>query len=108
MLPRRLRLTRAALIPTGKELRATSPHFSISVRPTPSGSAVVVSKKTEKTAVGRHRLKRRIYSILAPYASGGAGIVVYARKGSPLLSFKELSQELEQALARLLGPGGVR
>lgn len=108
MLPRRLRLTRAALTHSGKEMRATSPHFSVSVRAEQTGSGVVVSKKTEKTAVGRHRLKRRVLNIIAPYCKDGASLTVYARAGSSSLSFQEISQELLGVLDQLLGHRSVR
>ena len=100
MLPRRLRLTRAALTHQGKEMRAVSPHFSVSVRPK-GGTMIVVSKKVEKTAVGRHRLKRRIGTIVRPFCEK-ASFSLYARKGSNTLSYKELTEELTELLGRLL------
>ncbi|MBP7741531.1 MAG: ribonuclease P protein component [Candidatus Pacebacteria bacterium] len=108
MLPRRLRLTREAQTHTGKEMRAVSPHFSVSVRPGGAGAGVVVSKKTEKTSVGRHRLKRRVLSLLRPWCSQTYSLVVYARAGSPTLPFSVIEEELTPILIKLLGRPPVR
>lgn len=62
---------------------------------------IVVSKKVEKTAVGRHRLKRRISSIIRPFCDT-ASFSLYARSGSSALSHKEITQELTELLGRLL------
>lgn len=62
---------------------------------------IVVSKKVEKTAVGRHRLKRRIGTIVRPFCEK-ASFSLYARKGSNTLSYKELTEELTELLGRLL------
>lgn len=103
MLPRRMRLQRGATTHTGKEMRAASPHFSVSVRLGQTGAGAVISKKTEKTSVGRHRLKRRILAVLKPWCVENKTIVVYARAGSPSLSYKVLSEELTPLLTKLLG-----
>ena len=81
-------------------MRAASPHFSVSVRPK-GGTMIVVSKKVEKTAVGRHRLKRRISTIVRPFCENGS-FSLYARKGSSTLSYKELTNELTELLSQLL------
>lgn len=108
MLPRRLRLPRAAFSNTGKEMRAVSPHFSVSIRKGMGGIAAVVSKKTEKTSVGRHRLKRRMVSVAAAFHSPTHAIVIYARSGASALPFKTTHEELVGLLGRLLGTPGVR
>jgi ribonuclease P protein component len=108
MLPRRLRLSRAAGTHAGKEMRAVSPHFSVSIRLGQVGSGAVVSKKTEKTSVGRHRLKRRVLSVLRPWCSPTHSIVVYARAGSPLLPFSVVEEEVTTLLTKLLGHAAVR
>lgn len=93
---------------TGKEMRAASPHFSVSVRVGASGSAAIISKKTEKTSVGRHRLKRRILAVIAPWCSDTRSVVVYARAGSSSLPYKLLQAELSDLLEKLLGTSPVR
>ena len=108
MLPRRLRLTRGRVPHTSKEMRAASPHFSVSVRTGSSGSGAIISKKTEKTSVGRHRLKRRILSIIEPHCSEKRAILVYARAGSSLLPYRLLKTELSALIEKLLGTSPVR
>lgn len=104
MLPRRLRLQRAAFTQTGKEMRAVSPHFSVSVRPGVPGTAAIISKKVEKTSVGRHRLKRRILSVALPWCgSPDAGVLIYARAGANMLPYSVVTTELTELLTRLLG-----
>ncbi len=108
MLPRRLRLSRAAFTHTGAEKKLVSQHFSVSLRIGRTGCGVVISKKTEKTAVGRNRLKRRISAVIAPLCGPDHSIVVYARAGSPALSFPALNTELSGLLLKLLGTSRVR
>lgn len=81
-----------------------SPHFSVSIRVGKTGAGAVISKKTEKTSVGRHRLKRRILAVLRPWCASDKTIVVYARSGSPSLPYKALHTELSELLTKLLGP----
>ncbi|MDB5264973.1 MAG: Ribonuclease protein component [Parcubacteria group bacterium] len=108
MIPRRLRLSRAhfASIP-GKpgEKRAASPHFSVSVCKSEGngGSAAVISKKVEKTSVGRHRLKRRVLAVLAPLSSKNQAVIVFARAGSQKLPYSLLKEELFELLSRVMG-----
>lgn len=78
-----------------------SKHFSLSATLNKVGCAVIVSKKVEKSSVGRHRLKRRVLASLAGVLTPGYAIVVYARAGSSALSYKELTQELRSMLAQL-------
>jgi ribonuclease P protein component len=89
-------------------MRAAGPHFSISVRQGAHGAAVVVSKKTEKTSVGRHRLKRRVLAVITPYCAQGHSLVVYARAGSSSLPFSEVAREVRGLLNKLLGEGVAR
>ncbi|MEK7201602.1 MAG: ribonuclease P protein component [Patescibacteria group bacterium] len=107
MLPRRMRLQRGKATHTGKEMRAVSPHFSVSIRLGQSGAGAVISKKTEKTSVGRHRLKRRILAVLRPWCASDKTIVVYARSGSPSLPYAVLNTELSELLTKLLGPAQI-
>ncbi len=102
MLPRRMRLSRAHFAPSGPEKRFSSPHFSLSVRLSErqGGCAVIVSKKTARLSVSRHRLKRRVLSVLRPWCSPSRVLIVYARPHSPDLSYEELSRELSTLLAR--------
>ncbi len=101
MLPRRLRLSRAALSDPRGDARATSAHFSLTSNPAKTGCAVIVSKKTEKSSVGRHRLKRQVLALVAPFCRKGYSLVVYARKGSNTLSSKALAKEVGELLTKL-------
>ena len=89
-------------------MRAVSPHFSVSIRLGQAGAGVVVSKKTEKTSVGRHRLKRRVLSVLRPWCSPNHSITVYARAGSSSLPFSVVEEEVITLLTKLLGHAAVR
>lgn len=104
MIPRTMRLSRAHFAPSGPEKRATSEHFSLSVRESQAsgGCAAVISKKTAKLSVSRHLLKRRILSVLKPWCSKDKAIIVYARAGAPTLTYQELKAELEELIARTL------
>ncbi len=108
MLPRRLRISRAAFSNTGKEMRVTSPHFSVSIREGTPGVAAIISKKVEKTSVGRHRLKRRILAAAVPHLPTQAQVFIYARAGAPVLPYKTLETELTALLHRLSGTHSVR
>lgn len=102
MLPRPKRLDRASFGPSASGKRLISAHFSVSYTPSPLGrAAVVVSKKVAKTSVARHLLKRRVTAAIAPYVLPGHTFVVYARAGSPTLSFPALKNELTALLTSL-------
>jgi len=102
MLSRRLRLPRAGFKPFSGGFRATSPHFSvIYTQSTPSGGAVIVSKDVAKRAVDRHRVKRQIHSIIHPWVHEKHALVVRAKKGTPLLPFSSLKEELEGVLRQI-------
>jgi len=63
VFPRRDRLPRA-LFSQSRGLRAFSPHFSAVLPVEGHGYAVVISKKTLRLSVDRHRLKRQIIGAL--------------------------------------------
>ncbi len=108
MLPRRLRLSRAAFTIRGPEMRLASPHFSVSIREGQAGCGAVISKKTEKSSVGRHKLKRRILTAVRPWCGETRSITIYARAGSPSLPYSVLRVELTELLTKLLGRSQVR
>ena len=102
MLPKRLRLPRAAFLPHTGAFRASSPHFSISCAKTAhSGGAAIVSKNVAKSAVDRHQLRRRILVVIRPWIQEGRSLIVRAKKGAPQLPFKALSKELEPLIERV-------
>lgn len=71
--------------------------------------AVVVTKKTEKTSVGRHLTKRRIRSVLEENLTKikkdfNKTIVVFAKKTEKPLTYEALKDDLEGILKK----AGVR
>ncbi|HYF29025.1 MAG TPA: ribonuclease P protein component [Candidatus Paceibacterota bacterium] len=103
MLPKRLRLSRAEFGKAAAGTRATSAHFSVTVRRNAEngGAAAVISKKVAKKAVDRHLLKRRILEALRPEVFSDRSIIVYARAGAPTLSYAALKQELSELLGKV-------
>ncbi len=101
MIVRRRRLARtdfSVLLKSGR--RVNTQHFSLLYSPNVSGLAVVVSKKVIKTAVGRHKIKRRVQSILNTITAS-YGYVIFARKGVSTLSFFEIQEELGTLLIHI-------
>ncbi len=64
---------------------------------------MVISKKVAKRSVDRHLLKRRVMEILRPWCSPTHSIIVFARSGSPTLTFRELSAEIAELMASTVG-----
>jgi ribonuclease P protein component len=101
MLPHRLRLSRATFPGGNTGKRAATAHFSMLWGAASHGGAsAVVSKKVARRSVDRHLLKRRMLAVIEPFAAAEQFLVVYARAGSPTLSFKELQEELTTLLSR--------
>lgn len=103
MLKRSHRPSREAFsrVSLGKGRSATE-HFSLTYSPSGApGCAAVVSKKVERRSTGRHLLKRRMLSVMAPYCKGEASFIAYARKGSETLSYQKLAEELSSLLKRV-------
>jgi ribonuclease P protein component len=105
MPPKRLRLSREEFAAAATGRRATSAHFSVTVRKTKQtgGIAAVISKKVAKKSVDRHLLKRRILEILRPHTSPDHALIIYARAGAPALPFQALKQELSELVTRAIG-----
>lgn len=66
--------------------------------------AVIVSKKTHKSAVGRNRIRRRVYEILrlqSPSFNGTYDIAVIVTSGEVIAAdHAELSESLQSLLAQ--------
>lgn len=104
MLPQKNRISRNDF-PTGSRQgsRVFSPLFSGVIYPSKTGTrvAVVVSKKTAKTAVARNTLRRRFYATLAPYLksfSQESLIVLYPKIEAKKSPFSMLKVEIEAML----------
>ncbi len=106
MLPRSKRLIRALSAPQGPEKRLAGAFLSLSVRPSDGrgGCAAVVPKKLAPLAVMRHKLKRRILAVLAPWCLPTRIVIVYARAGIATASFADLQEDLTGLLVRAFGP----
>lgn len=98
-----MRLSRAHFAPTGPEKRVASPHFSLSVRDSEvGGCAIVIGKKVAKLSVSRHLLKRRMFSVVAPYCLKSRILIVYTRPGANTLDYPAIEKELGDLLAKAL------
>lgn len=66
---------------------------------------ITVTKKLEKTAVGRNRMKRRLRAIAADVltqdAKAGMDYVLIARHGTASCSYDELKKDLRWCLGKL-------
>lgn len=107
MFPRSLRLGRQSIEQSRKLSRATTPHFSISYGnpATEAGFAVIVPKKAVKSAVGRHKLKRRLRESLLDISKQQKVpqvIVIAARSGSDSLAYALIHDELSIAFKAIL------
>ena len=107
MFARSLRLSRAGFERTRSLRRASAPHFSVSYGSLgqDAGLGVIVPKKVVKSAVARHRLKRRLREILRTLAATGglpSVIIVSARTGADSLTYAHMSDELSEAFKAIL------
>ena len=80
-----------------------SEHFSLSIPREGSGYAVVVPKKLEKRAVGRHLLKRRVLSALKSYESLPSALVIFPKQEAFSLTYRQIKEELDTLLTRISG-----
>ena len=106
MLPQEHRLSRENFKEVLTRGRSTAgAHFSFKYQKLRIGEkprfSVVISKKVVKTAVGRHLIKRRVYSFLSSALKTKLSLsgIFFARTGVDRLSFKDLTVELEGLLS---------
>ncbi|PCI28834.1 ribonuclease P protein component [Candidatus Kaiserbacteria bacterium] len=84
--------------------KGKSKHFEhVSVRSiktsSPTKATVVISKKVEKTAVGRNRIKRRVREILKEVKlPNERTIIIYAKKGINEIKREALKVEIQEAV----------
>lgn len=101
MFPRRKRLPRAefpSVVKNGR--RISSPNFSAIIPKDTSGYAVVVSKKTARLSVTRHRIKRRVLGALRQLTiSLPPSFILYPRASALDMEYDELRQELIKLLS---------
>lgn len=87
----------------GKTIR--TPKFSLIYNDNPRGFqrfAVVVSKKVEKSAVSRNRIRRRIYEVIRTELEGYKlkrdHIFIVYSKDALTMDFKELKEQIHSLL----------
>ncbi|MEK7148496.1 MAG: ribonuclease P protein component [Patescibacteria group bacterium] len=106
MLPRKNRISKQAFpAPKRQGLRVFSPLFSGTFYKNEGELrvAIVVSKKTAKTAVTRNLIRRRFYEILHPnlksFTQQGF-LVFYPKKETATVDFSYLKTEIESVLRK--------
>ncbi|MBI5400947.1 MAG: ribonuclease P protein component [Candidatus Yonathbacteria bacterium] len=106
MLPRKNRVSKKDFPPPHKQgLRVFLQLFSVVVykNDTCPRVAVVVSKKTAKTAIMRNRIRRRVYSATSSFYTNfafSATIVFYPKKEVSTVLFSVLKTEIETAFKK--------
>ena len=104
MLPRKHRATRAEIEQTIKNGATASGDFfyaKMSREKENPKFAVVISKKIEKTAAGRHLLKRRINSVIEREILKGKGkkiVVFFPKKINKRINYKEIEKDISAVL----------
>lgn len=106
MMRKKERLSRAEFnrfFSMGK--RQNSPFFQLIYLPYSTRHAsVVVSKKVEKTAVGRNKLRRRVYDIIRVYThrENVTGVfILIAKPAAKTLTFPALKADIIHLIGRV-------
>lgn len=100
MFPRRKRLSRSAFplaVKNGR--RISSKHLTAVIPKDAEGYAVVVSKKTARLSVTRHRIKRRTLEALRGLPNLPRSVILYPRASVLDMRYNELQQELIKILS---------
>jgi ribonuclease P protein component len=97
MFGRRKRLARSDFATLSRGRRLHSTHFSVVIPHEGRGYAVVVSKKTARLSVDRHRLKRQVLAVLGSLTLPPS-LVVFAKDSALGLSFGDIKTELATLL----------
>ncbi len=84
--------------------RQNSPYFQLVYTPhNELHASVVVSKKVEKTAVKRNKLRRRVYDIVRIYTHGRSVVGVFiliAKPGARVLTFPAIKADILDLIGR--------
>jgi ribonuclease P protein component len=100
VLPQRQRLKKDAFpAALTRGVRVSSPNLSAIILHDAEGFGVVVSKKTLKSAVDRHRAKRRVFSALRSLTSLPTGAVIFPKATILTLPYPALKEELGKLLS---------
>jgi ribonuclease P protein component len=98
MFPRAKRLARTDFPAVSRGKRLGTEHFSAVLGTSSSGYAVIVSKSVAKSSVARHKLKRRVLEALGKAPLLPQALIVYAKKGSPTLTYAAILSEIRDIL----------
>ncbi|MFH1178194.1 MAG: ribonuclease P protein component [bacterium] len=80
--------------------RFTSPHFIVVVPKVSDGYAVVVSKKTARLSVTRHKIKRKILAILRTLQLPKA-MIVFPKPSLSSVHYRDMEKELSDLLSNI-------
>jgi ribonuclease P protein component len=80
--------------------RVSSPNFTIVFSKKTKGYGVIVSKKTIRLSVRRHRLKRQIFEIMRTYHPPCAAVVI-PRPAVYGVSYADMESELRALFAKI-------
>ncbi|MDP3661601.1 MAG: ribonuclease P protein component [bacterium] len=102
MFKKNNRITVAEFKHLGMSVRAFhTPFFSVRIHKIDGEGkkfAVVVSKKIEPTAVGRNRIKRRLYSLLQTHIDNfptGVAVVLFVKKEAVKATFQSIKDSFD-------------
>ena len=98
MFKRRDRLSKTGFAKRGRRL--SSPHFAVVAPVDARGYAVVVSKKTARLSVVRHRIKRKVTAALHALPFPNA-LIVYPRASVDRLPAADIRAELAGLLSQI-------
>ncbi len=106
MLSKSNRLTKSAfMLVMDKGLPYHSPIAVLKILKTHGthGFSVSVSKKVSKSAVGRNKIRRRVYSIIKTFITkinGDISGLVIMKSGSEKLSFNDLQEQIKNIFVK--------
>lgn len=80
--------------------RLSSAHFSAVLPREESGYAVIVSKKTARLSVARHRIKRRVLAALRSIAALPPALLIFPKSSVQNMAYRQVKDELSSLLAK--------
>ena len=83
----------------GRVYRSSFFSLKVDQRATDQRFSVVVSKKVGRTAVSRHRIKRRIYALLRSIDLQACRGIVFVKPAAASLTYQELKEAMLVILA---------
>jgi ribonuclease P protein component len=80
--------------------RLSSAHFTAVFPGGASGYAVIVSKKTARLSVARHRIKRRVLAALRSIAALPPALLIFPKSSVQDMAYRQVRDELASLLAK--------